>query len=139
MRALADALAAATVAVAFRVPGLTGTQRQQIADFAAQQIGQGFDYIGIVEQYKFRANRDFCLSKFPPSTQAQSYNSCINFFGDVDLGTNSRGNFYCAELVVAAYQAAGVPITNTPPNWTAPGDLAEIALTSGILTYVGLE
>ena len=38
---------------------------------------------------------------------------------------------------MSAYQGAGVPITETPPIWTSPDGLVELALRQGALSYVG--
>jgi hypothetical protein len=133
-RPLADAIAPATVAVAFRYPGLTDLQRQQIVETALSHVGQQYDRIGIVRQAAFQVHSRVCdLLDDDNAKQA-----CRNFVGRVDLGTGSRNDeFFCSELVVAAYQAAGVPITATPPSWTTPGDLANLALARGTVAYVG--
>ena len=69
-----------------------------------------------------------------PKAQA---NACRRFVGYVNLGRGSGREFFCSELVVAAYEAAGAPITDTPPNWTTPDDLAQLGMTAGALAYVG--
>src|SRR5947199_9900036 len=62
---------------------------------------------------------------------------CRSWVGGIDLGTSSGNQFFCSEAVVAAYQAAGVPLTDTPPVWTSPEDLAQLAFRRGALAYVG--
>ena len=129
---LDQAIGPATVAVAFRQPNLTDTQRQQIADAAAPYIGRDYDYVGIVRQALFQLDSAVC-SMLPESAQA----TCRQWAGRIDLGTTGNDEFFCSELVIAAYQAAGVPLTATPPHWTSPEDLAEMSLRSGALAYVG--
>jgi hypothetical protein len=35
----------------------------------------------------------------------------------------SSERYFCSQLVVAAYDYAGLPLTKTPAEWVAPGDL----------------
>jgi uncharacterized protein YycO len=132
LRALADALGDATLAVAFRRPALSDAQRQIIADRAAEYVGSTYNYWGIVRQARFQMHSVVC--DLLPEAQA---NACRRFVGYVDLGRGSGREFFCSELVVAAYEAAGAPITDTPPNWTTPDDLAQLGMTAGALAYVG--
>src|SRR5262245_10809571 len=130
-RPLSEALAVATVAVAFRHPGLTEEQRLRIRDYVGRQIGRSYNYWGIVKQARFRAHSSVCRL-----LSGERRASCENFFGSVDLGTGDNQTFFCSELVVAAYNDAGAPLTSAPPIWNSPGDLAELRL-SGSLSYVG--
>ena len=132
MRPLADAIAHATLAVAFRSPGLDEAHRQLVADAAVTHVGEPYDKIGIVRQAKFQIDRHVCdlLSGTAAAT-------CRDYVGYVDLGTPRPGTFFCSELVVAAYDAAGAPLTTAPYNWTSPDDLAELAFRDGALAYVG--
>jgi uncharacterized protein YycO len=131
-RPLAEALAEATVAVAFRVPNLTDTQALIVRDFVGQQIGKSYNYWGIVRQAGFQLDRaTWCRNK-----TGADYDSCVNWAGRINLGTADNESFFCSQLVLAAYQQAGVPLTSTPPNWGSPEDIAELRL-SGRLGYVG--
>ena len=132
LRPLAEALSDASLAVAFRYPGLSSDQRQIIADKAAEYIGRPYNYWGIVRQARFQVHRTLCDAL--PDAAASA---CRNFAGRVDLGRGNSSEFFCSELIVAAYQAAGVPITDTPPIWSSPDDLAQLALRQGALAYVG--
>jgi uncharacterized protein YycO len=132
-RPLAEAIAPATLAVAFRYPGLSDLQRQQIVETALSHVGQPYDRIGIVRQALFKVHSVVCDLLGDDSAKT----ACRNFIGRVDLGTGNNNEFFCSELIVAAYQAAGVPITTTPPIWTTPGDLVDLAHAGGTLAYVG--
>ena len=119
------ALADSTLAVAFRYPGLTSDQALKIRDFAGQQLGKPYNYWGIVRQGLFRLD----LLCGTPGLSPEQVRS-------VDLGTGTNDKFFCSQLVIAAYAAAGVPLTSTPPTWTAPGDIIPLTL-NGPLEYVG--
>jgi hypothetical protein len=132
LRPLADAIADATLAVAFRRPALSDAQRQIVADRAAAYLGSAYNYWGIVRQARFQMHSAVC--DLLPEAQA---NACRRFVGYVDLGRGSGREFFCSEMVVSAYEAAGAPLTDTPPNWTTPDDLTQLGMTGGALAYVG--
>jgi uncharacterized protein YycO len=132
LRPLADALSDATLAVAFRYPGLADDQRMIIADKIAEQIGKPYNYWGIVRQARFQVHRALC-----DILPGAAGDACRNFYGVIDLGRGNSNEFFCSEVIVAAYQAAGVPITETPPIWSSPDDLVQLALKQSALVYVG--
>ena len=132
LRSLADAVAEATVAVAFRHPSLTTAQALVVRDFAGQQLGKAYNYWGIVRQGGFQLDREtFCSGK-----GGADYDRCVNWVGRVNLGKGDDDSFFCSQLVVAAYQNAGVPLTSTPPNWNSPDNLAQLGMSKR-LGYVG--
>jgi uncharacterized protein YycO len=129
---LADAIADATVAVAFRHPSITAEQAARVRDYAGQQLGRPYDTWGVVRQAAFRLDRAvFCSGK-----SGEELERCISWTGRVNLGTGTNDAFFCSQLVLAAYESAGVPLTSTPPTWSSPGEIAELSL-SGTLGYVG--
>ena len=130
-RPLTEALASATVAVAFRHPDLTQEQKLRIRDFAGQQIDKRYNYWGVVRQARFIMHSAVCNLL---SGAAQE--RCRTFHGRVFLGSGSDDTFFCSQLVLAAYEATGLPLTTAAPNWGTPGDIAELQLT-GRLAYVG--
>jgi V8-like Glu-specific endopeptidase/N-acetyl-anhydromuramyl-L-alanine amidase AmpD/uncharacterized protein YycO len=130
-RPIADSLAGSSVAVAFRVPGLGAAQAQQAVEYALSQVGRGFNYFGIVRQAAYRYHSSYCRL-LPDSMQ----DACRTAVARVDLGTSDGNRFFCSQLVVASFQAAGVPITATDPSWSSPGDVADLRLSS-TLEYVG--
>jgi uncharacterized protein YycO len=132
LKPLEEAMVDDTFTVAFRYPGLTDGQRRQIVDFAASKVGQSYDRWGIVRQALFQLdNWVWCRDR-----QGEDRERCRNWAGRINLGTGTNDAFFCSELVVAAFQSAGVPLTSTPPHWTSPEDLAEMRL-SNRLGYVG--
>jgi uncharacterized protein YycO len=129
---LADAIADATVAVAFRVPGLTSDQKQIIADKVAAYIGRDYDYVGVVRQGAFQIHRRVC-GLLPDGARQ----NCENWAGRIDLGRGGSTDFFCSQLVIQAFADAGVPLTSQPANWSSPQDIAQLFFRDGALAYVG--
>jgi hypothetical protein len=129
---LEDAIANATVAVAFRVPELTDDQRQIVADKVASYIGQNYDYVGIVRQAMFQIHRRVC-SVLPGDARQ----NCENWYGRIDLGRGDSTDFFCSELVIKAFADAGITLTSRPPNWNSPQDIVDLYFKDGALAYVG--
>ena len=129
---LGDAIASATVAVAFRVPGLTADQRQMIADAAGNQIGKPYNHIGIARQALFQIDQRLC-SALPNGLSDR----CRAFAGRIDMGTSSNDSFLCSELVLDAFRAAGQPLTTEQPNWASPDDIANLRFDFSKLRYIG--
>jgi uncharacterized protein YycO len=132
LRSLDEALADATLAVAVRKRGLTLEQRQRIRDFAGRQLEKKYDFIGIVRQALFRLD-DFAFCR---RLQEPDRSECRAYVGRVNLGTSTNDTFFCSELILAAYADVGLPLTNTLPHWTSPGEIAELQLNDN-LDYVG--
>jgi hypothetical protein len=136
IRTVEEALEDAVLAVAFRhQPNLTEEQTYKIPDFAYQQleVRAGYDWrVGVFRQARFHLeSKDFCMNT------DIDYNLCKEWIGRVHLGTDrNEGDFFCSELVLAAYQEANVPLTNTPPHWGSPQDILELSW-DGPLGYVG--
>ncbi|SAL05099.1 hypothetical protein AWB81_07019 [Caballeronia arationis] len=132
LRSLDEALAGTTVAVAFRDPALTPEQALRVRDYAGQQLDKPFNYMGLVRQGSFQLDRAaFCSGR-----SGADYDQCVNWVGNVNLGRGSDDSFFCSQLVVAAFNSAGDPLTATPPHWTSPSDLADLGMARR-LGYVG--
>ncbi len=131
-RPLGEALADATVAVAFRVPGLDAAQRDTIAQAASAHIGEPYNHVGIVRQALFQIDQRLCAT-LPNGLSDR----CRAFTGRIDMGTPSNDSFFCSELVLDAYQAAGKPLTTEPPSWSTPENIANLRFDSDRLRYVG--
>jgi len=132
-RSLDEALADSSFAVAVRLQGLTPQGALQVRDFAGQQVSKPYDYFyGTVKQALFRLDfLVFCSAKTGDDREA-----CRQWAGRVNLGTGTNDQWFCSELVMASYAAAGAPLTASPVSWIAPGDIADMTL-AGSLGYVG--
>lgn len=130
-RPLNEALAESTLAVAFRFPGLTQDQQWAIREFAGLQVGKPYNKWGIIRQARFQLDRRLCEVYEEPKRE-----QCTTIARVIDLGVADNQTFFCSQLVLAAYEAANVSLTPTPPNWSAPSDIAELRF-SNKLCYVG--
>ncbi len=118
--------------MAFRHPTLTIDQALLVRDYAGQQVGKSYDYWGIVQQAGFQLDRAvWCRGK-----TGEEYQRCVDWRGRINLGKGDDDSFFCSELVLAAYAHAGLPLTDRPPHWATPGDIADLRL-SNRLGYVG--
>lgn len=133
MRSIDDALKDASLAVAFEHPNITNPQINRIIDFAKSKIGKKYDKVGIVRQAGFQIDKKTICERFSDSGRKAK---CINWVGKINLGTSTNDEFFCSELILAAYQNAGLPLTITPPHWNSPEDIAELRLNKK-LKYVG--
>lgn len=131
LRPLAEAVESATLAVAFRHPYMTEELGLRVKDYAGVHVGDSYDYAGIVRQAAFRL-----LPRACERLTGEGRQKCQAWVGKVNLGTGDNSSFLCSELVLAAYQNAGLPLTATPPHWSSPGEIAELQ-SAGILAYVG--
>ncbi|WP_266170735.1 papain-like cysteine protease family protein [Dyella subtropica] len=136
LRPLADALADSRLAVAFRVPNLTDTQKQQVADAAARYLDRSYNYVGLIRIASYQIDRHAC-----DLLSGDAAERCRRFIGRIELGDGAdTETLFCSQLVAQAFQDAGRPIVSVPPNWVAPGDLANLStgtMASGTLAYVG--
>ncbi len=132
LRTVEEAVADSHLVVAFRHPVLTPEQALRVRDYAGQQLGKPFNFVGILRQAGFQLDRrTFCNGK-----TGDEYDQCVRWVGRVNLGTATNDRFFCSELVLKAYESAGIPLTTTPPNYNSPGEIPEL-LQNGTLTYVG--
>lgn len=122
LRQLSEALADDSVAVAVRYPGLSSEVGLRIRDFAGHQLDKPYNTFGIVRHGALVINRQRC-DMIPQDGLRQA---CQQGMARIHLGTPRNDAFFCSQLVAAAYEAAGVPLTSTRPNWVRPADLANI-------------
>jgi hypothetical protein len=105
-----------TVAVALRHPRITDSQQRAVVDFVRAQRGRRYDYAGVFVEALFG-------SLGSPGLMP------------IYLGTDHDERFFCSELVLEAYERAGLPLVS-PIEGRTPGSLARL-LGSSRLLYVG--
>lgn len=139
LKTLEQATVASTIVVAYRYPKITSGQQDQIVEFAKLQLGKGYNFIGLVRHPNFKIADDLCNS-YAGNNAAL----CKNWFGKVlngvDIVVNnkifsSKDEFFCSELVAAAYKNGGLNIFSKPAD-TNPGEIPIIA-NFQTLEYVG--
>ena len=119
-RPLSEAIGGATLAVAFRYPNITPQQQLLIGDYAASQIGAYYK----LEDHLLRIT-DGSYVAGPYQEELQ-----MNYLAYEDV------TFFCSELVIASYLAAGIPLTRDHPTRINPGEIAQLGIDQ-VLEYLG--
>lgn len=107
-RPVVEALGGAIRAAVYRHPDLTETQALKIRDFAGMQIGKPYDTLGAA-------------------------GSVVPVLCNVAA---SPDKFFCSELILAAYEYAGTPLTDSGAACGSPDSILQ-AHFSNTLDYVG--
>ena len=124
-RALDVALHDDTLAVAYRAKTITPEQAKSVIGYAMPWIGKKYDYTGAAGGGA-KANLALCIIVLGPVGCVIARNS----------GLKSKDRFYCSQLVLEAYQRAGLPLINSSPDTSNPNNIVE-AFSNGTLVYVG--
>ncbi len=113
---LDSVVAGDTLAVAFRHPQISAQAADAVVDFANEQLGQAYNYFGVVRQALFR-----CLPLLDLV---------------VNLGADDNQTFFCSQLITSAFTQALIPLTLTIPTFNSPDDILQLDWF-GELDYVG--
>jgi uncharacterized protein YycO len=128
LRSLGEAVKEATLAAAYRHPRLSSTQALRVRDAVGLNLGKGYDFAGIAGQAGFALDRAvLCL---------EADIECIRRVGTNNMRLERKDRFFCSELVADAFRQVGLPLTDTPPSWVSPDDIANLRIR-GHLEYVG--
>ena len=119
-RTVADLVAEEVTVVAFRHPGITAEHVSKMNVFAAQHVGQKYNYVGIMLQAPFTIERRACELPLVPSLVRDF---CLRGVAAVQLGLGRNDQFFCSQFVLEAYRSAGLPLTDADPRLINPGDL----------------
>ncbi|MEM6697332.1 MAG: hypothetical protein AAF599_02980 [Bacteroidota bacterium] len=132
-RSLETAMADDSVTVAFRHQYMTPEKAEIIRDFLTEKrkAKTGFDRYAVIRNLPIQMITSACAVLAPALRD-----KCRNFAGRIFLGTETNNEFYCSELVFAAFEAAGLQLANTSPHWTSAEDLVQLSY-NGTLRYVG--
>ncbi len=131
LKPLKEVAAPATVVAVLRHPQLSAEQAARAARWAREQAGRSFTYRGVFRNLQCRLDpRSWCSAK-----QGSERERCLAWRGAVNLGAATGDGLACSQLVLAAYEQAGVPLTASQPNWDTAGDIALQPATA--LGYVG--
>ena len=132
-RFLDSAMMDDTVTVVFRHQYITPEKAGVIRDYLVKKRKEGakFDKQALIKNLPVQMITSMCTMVAPGLRD-----KCRNFAGRIFLGTETNNEFYCSELVFAAYEKAGLKLSNTNPQWTSPEDLVQLNY-NGTLRYVG--
>ena len=116
------ALGGTTRAKVYRHKRATDKQKKSIVSYARAQIDRKYDRGEVMGA----ANPAAMALVSPLAGLALAALKTHNIF------QGNRNEFFCSELVVAAYQSAGLPLGGWNPSTYSPGDLQHTTLT-----YIG--
>jgi uncharacterized protein YycO len=119
-RTLDEVMAEETLVLVMRYPGLSAAQAQSIREYALNQRGAGFNFVGVTLHIPFSVTRRFCELPLVPSTVRDP---CIRSMGVFHRMASKNGRFFCSQLVLQAYRHAGVQVTDADPRIVSPADL----------------
>jgi uncharacterized protein YycO len=121
LRSIYEAVQDATLAVAYRHPDITDISGLKIRDFVGFQLGKGYNFVGIGQQATYKV----CVIGGSIVCQIAARNIKIK-----------RDEFFCSELVFAAYKSVGLKLSDVEPNWSEPAHIPRLSLKKA-LNYVG--
>jgi len=120
IRSTAEFVADEATIVAFRHPSMTETHADALRSFAAVQDGKKYNTVGIVLQAPFTLQRAYCELPLVPGVVRDA---CIRGIAAVQLGAARNDRFFCSQLVLEAYRAAQLPLTDASALLVSPADL----------------
>jgi V8-like Glu-specific endopeptidase/N-acetyl-anhydromuramyl-L-alanine amidase AmpD len=120
--AIEDAASDAILAVAYRDPRVTGAIASAIVAHARSRVGDPYNYAGA-------AFSGYRILNPLPGGIIEAIASRLG------LEVGQAGATYCSELVLEAYERAGVPLTATLPGSSTPEEIVQLRRTA--LQYVG--
>lgn len=120
--ALETAIGDAILAVAYRDPRVDADKAAQLVAFVRAQVGHAYNYGGV-------ARAGYRILHPIASRIADKIRDALG------VDDASARSFFCSELVFAAFEAAGIPLTAQRADTGLPDDL--VSLGQGSLQYVG--
>ena len=117
---LEQAMRQTTLLTAFRRPGLQAQEVEKIREFAYQEQGGRYNYFGILKQSTYSITRHVCEL---PVVPRRTRHLCRNSLALIQITPFGSERFFCSQFVVEAFNRAGKPLTDTPPEWVSPADI----------------
>ncbi len=130
LRTIEVSLGDDTLAVVYRVPDITEMQALKARDFVGMNLGKPYSVplaAGAGLSYGIRNSK-----------LVRGY-VCVNtgICFDSQIPTPRKNDrFFCSQLVIAAFQDAGIPLVSLPPSHVAPADIPNLWRRDALL-YVG--
>ncbi|HEU4352538.1 MAG TPA: YiiX/YebB-like N1pC/P60 family cysteine hydrolase [Burkholderiales bacterium] len=119
-RPLDELLLEENVALVLRYPGLTRDQQLEIMDYALQKTGAGFSFVGATLHVPFSVTRRVCELPLVPEAIRDA---CLRALGVLNYIAATESQLFCSQLVMQAYQHAGVQVTNADARLISPADI----------------
>ena len=120
IRRLDEALKESNLTAAFRRLDLTEENIAALRDFARQQNGRRYNFLGIVKQVPYSLARNACEL---PVIPRQIRRFCLNTMAVVMIPSFGNRQFFCSQFVIEAFNRAGKPLTSKSPEWLDPSDI----------------
>ncbi len=120
VRSVDDFVAEEASIVAFRHPTLQPANLPPMRAFVDKNVGQKYNFLGIVLQAPFILERRVCELPLVPGLVRDF---CVRGVAAVQLGLGSQDKFFCSQFVLQAFNVAGLPLTDADPRMFSPGDL----------------
>jgi len=120
IRRLEEALKESNLTAAFRRPDLTEENIAALRDFARQQNGRRYNFLGIVKQVPYSLARNACEL---PVIPRRIRRFCLNTMAAVMIPSFGNRRFFCSQFVIEAFNRAGKPLTSKSPEWLDPADI----------------
>lgn len=120
IRRLDEALKESNLTAAFRRPDLTEENITALRDFARQQNGRRYNFLGIVKQMPYSLARNACEL---PVIPRRIRRFCLNTMAAVMIPSFGNRRFFCSQFVIEAFNRAGKPLTSKSPEWLDPADI----------------
>ena len=120
IRRLDEALKESNLTAAFRRPDLTEENIAAMRDFARQQNGRRYNFLGIVKQVPYSLARNACEL---PVIPRRIRRFCLNTMAAVMIPSFGNQRFFCSQFVIEAFNRAGKPLTSKSPEWLDPADI----------------
>jgi len=119
-RDIDDVLADESVVLVLRYPGLTDKQAQRIREYARRKTGAGFNFVGVTLQIPYAISRKACELPLIPGVVRDA---CIQGMGVFSRLAASERRLFCSQLVLQAYEHAGVRLTDADARIISPADI----------------
>src|SRR5688572_8114304 len=120
VRSLDELLLEESIAVVLRYPGLRPDQQVQLTDYALEKAGARFNFVGVTFQVPFSVVRRACELPLLPGAVRDT---CVRSVGALSYLAASETQLFCSQLVMQAYQHAGVQVTDADARLITPADI----------------
>ena len=120
IRRLDEALKESNLTAAFRRPDLTEENITALRNFARQQNGRRYNFLGIVKQVPYSLARNACELHVIPRRIRRF---CLKTMAAVMIPSFGNRRFFCSQFVIEAFNRAGKPLTSKSPEWLDPADI----------------